>query len=475
MSADAARLLLLNVLVLVLGLGLLPLVRIAPSWSALRSRWPLAYMVGVAILGIVDATLELVHVPLGLIEVAVLAAASAVGGSFRLLDQRARPDVPAPQPDPAARDGRVDRLSVVGGLIALSLALALAARATHAYAVRPLREYDGWAIYGAKARALYEFDGVSDGVFANPYYDAPTHPLLLPSLEAIGFRAIGAFDPVLLHVQLGLLAIGFAGAAWVVLRPASEPLLAGATILAVLSAPAVFAQLGTNFADIPLAFFVSLGIASVAAWLSTRADWLLVAGAIFLAAGALTKSEGMLFAAAALVVLLALSCTRRRQFVRAGSAAVVVLVAVAPWRLYVSSNDLRHPDYELSHVFDRLFLADNWYRVEPVTRELLRQLTNTDSWGLLLPIFAVSLAVAVLRLNVAPALFAVAWLVVSFVGLLLVYWITIRPLEPNLFNTSNRTVATLLLGAGLVAPVLIGRRDAAPSTRPCARRRRTAS
>ena len=55
MSADVARLLLLNVLVLVLGLGLLPLLRIAPAWPELRSRWPLAYMVGIAALGVVSS------------------------------------------------------------------------------------------------------------------------------------------------------------------------------------------------------------------------------------------------------------------------------------------------------------------------------------------------------------------------------------------------------------------------------------
>ena len=309
-----------------------------------------------------------------------------------------------------------------------------------------------------KARALYEFDGVNAGVFANPYYDAPTHPLLLPSLEAIELRTLGSFDPVLLHVQLGALAIGFVSAAWVVLRPVSDPLVAGTTILAIVTAPAVFAQLGTNFADIPLAFFVSLGIAALAGWLRSRADWLLVAGAIFLAAGALTKSEGTLFAAAALVGLVAVTCRRRQQLLRAGLVAAVVLLAVLPWRLYVSANDLRHPDYELSNLFDRAFLSDTWYRVEPVTTELLRQLTNTDSWGLLLPLFGVGLAVAALRRNLGPALFASVWLVTSFVGLVLVYWITVRPLEPNLFNTSNRTVATLLVGMALVTPVLIGRR-----------------
>ncbi len=461
MNADVARLLLLNVLVFVVGLGLLPLLRIARSWAELRGRWPLAYMVGIALLGIAGATLELVHVPLGLVEVAVLAVASGVGGCIQLLEPRAQPDV-----EQATSEGRGERLSLGAGLLALALALALSLKATHAYLVRPLRDYDGWAIWGTKARALYEFDGVDAGVFANPYYDAPTHPLLLPSLEAMGFRALGAFDPVLLHLQLGALAVGFVGAAWVVLRPTSDPFVVGATILAVISAPAVFAQLGTNFADIPLAFFVSLGIAALAGWVRTRAGWLLVVGAIFLAAGALTKSEGLLFSAVAVVTLLAMTIGDRRRLWRAGSAAVVVLAAALPWRLYVWTNHLRHPDYELSNLFDRLYLADTWYRVEPVTRELLRQLTNTGSWGLLLPLFGVGLAVSVVRRNFAPAAFAAAWVVLSFVGLVLIYWITIRPLESNLFNTSNRTVATLLLTAGLVTPVLIGRgsrQDAEPS------------
>jgi 4-amino-4-deoxy-L-arabinose transferase-like glycosyltransferase len=376
-------------------------------------------------------------------------------------------------------EGRAERLSLAAGLVALGIGLTLAAKATHAYLVRPLREYDGWAIWGTKARALYEFDGADTSVFANPYYDAPTHPLLLPSLEAIGFRTLGAFDPVLLHVQLGALAVGFAAAAWVVLRPSSEPLLAGAAILAVLSAPAVFAQLGTNFADIPVAFFVALGIAALAGWLSSQAGWLLVVGAVFLAAGALTKSEGMLFAAAALVPLLALAGTRRRLLWRAGAAAAVVVVAVLPWRLFVARHGLRHPDYELSNLFDRTYLADTWYRVEPVTNELLRQLTNTGSWGLLLPLFGAALVVSALRRGFAPAAFAAAWLVLSFVGLVLIYWITVRPLEHNLFNTSNRTVATLLIGAGLVAPVLVGRRNPATrapaSTRPAGRSPRRAS
>jgi hypothetical protein len=177
-----------------------------------------------------------------------------------------------------------------------------------------------------------------------------------------------------------------------------------------------------------------------------------------LAAAALTKSEGMLFAAAALASLLAVTGVRRRQLlVPAALATVTVLVALLPWRLFVRNYDLTHPDYELSNLVDRSFLADTWYRVEPVTTELLRQLLNTGSWGLLLPLFAVGVVVAGCRRDVVPTAFVLGWIALSFVGLVLIYWITVRPLSHNLFNTSNRTVAALLVGMALVAPVLVGR------------------
>jgi hypothetical protein len=152
LSSDVARLLLLNTFVFILGLGLLPLLRVAQSWSEVRSRWPLSYMVGLAVLGITGATLELVHVPLGLVEVAVLSVAATVGGGLRLYDLRSRRG--GNQHPSTASGNRMERLSLAAGLIALSLALALAARATHAYFVRPLREYDGWAIVREGSREI---------------------------------------------------------------------------------------------------------------------------------------------------------------------------------------------------------------------------------------------------------------------------------------------------------------------------------
>ena len=82
------------------------------------------------------------------------------------------------------------------------------------------------------------------------------------------------------------------------LRPA-PPFLLAVTLLAIVTAPTFFNQLQTNFADIPLAMLIALGVAALAAWLRSGEPGLLPAAALFLGAGALTKTEGQLFALAA--------------------------------------------------------------------------------------------------------------------------------------------------------------------------------
>ena len=67
-------LLLANALYFAIGVGLLPLLRIAPDRAALVARLPLAYAVGLAATGIVAAHLALIDVQLGLVELVVLAA-----------------------------------------------------------------------------------------------------------------------------------------------------------------------------------------------------------------------------------------------------------------------------------------------------------------------------------------------------------------------------------------------------------------
>ena len=454
MTAATGALVLVNVLMALFGLGLITLLGVARTPRELLARAPLAYAVGLATSGLLGSALELLHAPLGPLELSVLAVASLAGGAFKLLTG-AEVDAPATRPSWP---------SLATGLLAFVLALALVLHAAYAYSVRPLREYDGWVIWATKARALYAHDGVRDTVFASGAYAHPDYPILLPTLEAIGFRAMGEFDGTLLHLQLAGLALAFVAAAWTISRAAASPLVAGLGILAAVSAPTVLTQLGWNYADVPLAMFSGLGVAALAAWLRVDATWLLTVAVVFLAAGASTKSEGVMFSLAALsaaaLVLVASRRTRIRHIVVASAALVA---AILPWRLYVLAHDLRPQDYALSDLASPSFLADASGRLQPAATELLRQMTSTSNWGFMLPLVGLAFLAALLRGRYDVAGFGALWLALSFGGLMLIYWINELPLGENLFNTSYRTTVTLMLGGALLVPPLVGELVSGPA------------
>ena len=447
MTGGVLVLVFVNVLMALLGVGAMLLLGVARTPRELLMRSPLAYGFGLAVTGGLGSTLELVHVPVGPVELTILAVASLTGGGIRLLTRDCE-DRPSP---------RMSRLSLGVGVVSLAFTLALVLHAAQAYAVRPLREYDGWVIWATKARALYSLDGVRDAAFASEAFEHPDYPLLLPTLEAIGFRALGEFDGTLLHLQLAGIALGFVGAAWTISRATASPAVSGLSILAIVSAPQVLTQLGWNYADIPLALLCSLGVAALAGWLRARVTWLLPTAVVFLAAAALTKSEGLMFALAGFAAALGvLAVTHRRRLRPLGLGFAGFLAAILPWRLYVVVRDLHPQDYRLSDLLDPSYLADASDRLRPAATELIDEMTITGNWGLLLPLAGCALLTALLRGRYDVAVFGTAWLALSFGGLLLIYWINRLELGDDLFNTSYRTIATLLIGAGLLVPPLVG-------------------
>ena len=194
------------------------------------------------------------HVPLGRVLLPLFAVASLGLGLWR-----AGPSPPLRRPD--VRD--------LAPLAVLACTLLLFVPAARLFAVKPLTESDGWWIWGVRARALYDFGHPVAPVFTDPLYAALQHPLLLPAIEAVDFRFMGAFDGTTVHLQLLAFAVGFVGGAWTLLRATSRPLLLASTLLALVCVPTFFHQLETNYADVPLAMFTALGIAALATWLRT--------------------------------------------------------------------------------------------------------------------------------------------------------------------------------------------------------------
>ena len=433
----------MNALYLLVGVALLPLLRIARTRSELYARLGLGYILGVATTSALAAHLALIGVPMGWGELLVLALAVGYFGWRRFKS------LPSP-PNDTVSQGR-DRLeiaSVVVGVGAFVAALVLLAHALRTFTVRPLVEWDGWAIWAMKARALYDFGGVDHGLFTTQPYGPLQHPLLLPSLEAMGFRAMSTFDGTLIHVQLALLAFGFAAGLWTLLRERVPAALAGAGILAIVAADSVLRQLAGNLADIPLAFLVAVGVVALARMLLDADAALLPFAAVMLGAATLTKPEGLLFAAAALVPFVAIARTRAAVW-----TAVAVALILLPWRIFTAVHGLRNPEYSLGDAVNPAYLADRSSRAGPAFWGVWHQVWSSG-WGWLVPYALIAFAAALLARRWRVAGFAAAWALLSYAGIVLVFWISVVPVELTLRWAAYRTVASLVIGAAALAPLL---------------------
>jgi hypothetical protein len=463
MSGSLVGLLYLQILYLAIGTGLLRLLGLGGGLRSLAGfRIALAYVAGVAGTGILAAELALLNVSLGLVELTLLAIVLTA-----TLWLRRAPDEPRRNP---VRNGI--RFVTVAPIIALS---ALFAFALVAVGRRPLLEFDGWAIWGMKARALYQLGGTANPVFTSDAYPPLQHPLLFPSLEAIGFRAMGAFDPALFHVQLVLVAAAFSFALLELLAPRVPLLLAALVTLAIASAAGTVQQLSNGLADAPLAFFVVLGVVALARWLETDETPVLACAALFLAAAALTKSEGALFALAAVVALLGtLAVWNRTRLARAGLAMLAVAAVLVPWRVFIAAHHLPNPEYSLGNAADPGYLADHAGRVGPAASGLADRIAS-GRFGFLLALMLLGLATALVSRRYREFAFAGAWLALSFLGLVLVYWISNVPVDLTLVWSGDRTVTAIVLGGAALAPLLAAPAWAELSAEASEMRRRRAS
>jgi len=427
-----------NALMLCTGLGMLPWLGVARSWRELVSRCGLAYLCGLVLTGILAAHLALVHVSFGWLALALVTSVSVVSGAWHL---KGSPRAVWTRP----------RWTVVGAVAGL---IALLVEYGRAFAVAPLDRYDAWAIWALKGHALYAFGWADPTVFAGSEYRFANldYPLLLPSLEGIDFRAMGAFDTRLLHLQFLLLLVAALAALGTILAGRVHPLLLWGTLGALALAPAVFDQLLTAYADLPLALVFAVGVAAAGRWLVTDERWALAVATLCFAAALLMKNEGTLFVAAAFAGLFAAAWRRWRLLTIAVAVDVLLLL---PWKLYVRIHDLQDINYGLGDSFHPHHLG-----VGPIAfRTLGRELADPKQWGLLAPIFLVLVVVAAVRGSRALALFAGVTTLLAWLGLSWIYVISHFEYSAYLDSTKSRVVASIALAAAALIPLLAASLD----------------
>jgi hypothetical protein len=426
-----------NALIFCVGLGVLPWLGVAQSWRLLVARSGLAYLCGLVVTGVLAAHLALVHVAFGWLALSLAAAISVLSGAWHLRGSE-RPVWTRP------------RWPALGAAAAL---IALLAEYTRSFAVAPLDRYDAWAIWALKGHALYAFGWADPAVFAGRSYRFANldYPLLLPSLEAIDFRAMGAFDTRLLHVQFLLLLVAALAALGTVLAGRVSALVLWGTLGAVAVAPAVYDQLLTAYADLPLALIFAVGFAAAGRWLVTDERWALSVAALCFAGTLLTKNEGTLFVVAAFLGLLVAAHRRWRAVV---VAAAIDAAALLPWKVYIRVHDLHDINYSLTDSFDVHHVGDR-LGVGPIAfRTLGREMIDPWQWGLLVPLFVVLVVVVALTGARALAVYGAVSALLAWLGLSWIYVVSHYEYSSYLSSTKERVVASIVLAAAALTPLL---------------------
>lgn len=445
--ASVARLLLLNCAYLGIGVSLLRWLRMVDWGPSLLARGGVAYLAGVSVTAIASAHLALIGWLPGALEIEGVAGVTLLA-TIRFAG-------------PASGASRLKVGDALASFLAASVALVQVVHALPTAYVKPLRfeEWDSWAIWSLKGRALSEFGTAQGQVFLDRAYQLShlDYPILQPTLSALAGSSVGGWSVPAMRMQLVLLA---AASVWAIVGLAETRLTAvalGAAVVAITSQPWFLEQLLTGYADVPVAALAGASLVAIANHAVRGDRRMLVLAALFGGAAGLIKNEGAL---AVVVTILAfvvhLAVARRWLDLRSlGLAALGTLALWAPWRAFVAIHGLPSNDFQLADAFHPTILRDRFDRLGPATRAVWDQL-EPSSLTAPLALLAAALVAAALARRWADVAGALCWLGFSIAGLAVVYWISGTPLPFQLATSVDRVTVTVLLGATLYSAVLVG-------------------
>jgi hypothetical protein len=430
-TVDLFGLLLVNGLWLAAGIGITS----AAGWwrgRGVLGALGISYLCGVAAYGVIAQTLYVCGVAMTRLEIVVVCAILTAGCLLR---------GPAPP-------RRFPTLGIAGIVVCAVLAL-LAVDAWF----QPLWAYDSWTFWTPKAHALAALNGLDARWFAQPQLVSRDYPLLLPSIEAAGFRFTG-YETGLLDLQswffVAALLLVFAE----VVVPRGPRWSWAIPVLVVIS-PSLADQLASAEADIPLAALFTAAVACAWVWHLERARGALMLFAVLGAGTAATKAEGLPFVIVLTVVVAAAEVRRRPRaaaaLVAAGAAALVV--AVVPWRLWVNAHHIPQQE-SFSRVTDASFLAGQVDRLPLAAGYVVSRLFDPHAWILLVPLLVALTVIAAVRFRRPEALLVGALVLLCLASLLLAYWTSPFEIHYHLHTSARRVITAPILAWAFLVPLL---------------------
>ena len=429
------------------GFGVLNAIGILRSslWDALGAIG-LAFLAGVSFVGTCATALLTIGVPLTLPTFVALSLATAVLG---LLARREWIGMLHVRRPPIGELRSVFRRTTLQGMVATVTLLAFASYAvvvSYLARVRGLQEWDSWSIWARKGEMLFYSGSLPKEFFTSSAYTFmhADYPLLIPVFESIHFRAMGTTNTQAIHWQFWLLLVGFVWALLYLGHRRGTFFVWLPIVVAVSIVPSVVDQLLTAYADIPTAIFLALGVLLLGEWLAARDGRMLALAVLMLVGAANTKNEGLMAAAATLVVagVVTVLGPRRSDLRPLGLGALGLAAGILPWRIWLAAEGI-HGDVPVLNGLNPWYLADRTDRVGPAVRSLYAQLIYANGWLYVIPAGAALCLICLLvgRWRTLAA-FYLATGIIAFWALVWVYWITkTEPLDFYLATSAYRVIA----------------------------------
>jgi hypothetical protein len=432
----------LNLTLLIVGAAALYALRGLRSWNEAVRLAGVAYMLGVALCGVVFVSELVVDLPFSLgailvTEVVLALAAVVIGRSLG-------------RPRPTGRLS-LPRLSALS--VAFSALFVLYCEALfRSGRLAGLYEFDGWAFWVPKAKAIYFFGGLDQQFFAE--LPGRSYPPLVPAFEAAAFHFMGSPDVVTLHLQFWFFLVGFVVAVAGLLSVRVSPVFLWPPLLLLLATPHVVQYALQAEGDFVLDELLALAVLFIALWLVERKGWHLGAATILLAAAMSTKREGYLVAACIILAALAASWTARRGvWPRLVLVAVIAVVLTIPWRVLLAVRGLPGggPEAGGTGLFSHLDRA--W----PSFRLALSTLFDFNIWLLVAPVGLLAIAVALVAGAQPVGLYTLTLFALAIVAFSWTTWAfpSLPITKDPALNPMPRLTGSLVFATTAVLPVLL--------------------
>jgi hypothetical protein len=438
-----AGLLALNFSLLVVGAAVLFALRGLRTWNEALRLSGVGYLLGVATAGIVfvfelvvglDFSLTTILATEGVLTAAGLIAGRALG-----------------RPTPGARL-TLTRMPLAGAAFA-ALTVVYAEALFRSGRLAGLQEFDGWAFWVPKAKAIYFFGGLDHQFFAE--LPGQSYPPLVPAFEATAFHFMGSPDVVTLHLQFWFFLMGFVAAVVGLLSARVTALLLFPPLLLLLATPHVLRYGLQAEGDFLLDELLALACLLVALWLVDGERWQLVATALLLGAAMSTKREGYVLAACIVLAALAASSVRARRdwpaLLLTAAAAVAVTI---PWRVLLAVRHLPsgRPEAGGTGLFSHLDRA--W----PSLRLALSTLFDFDIWLVVAPVALAAIIVALAVQTRPLGLYALVLFILAVAAFTWTTWAfpSLPITKQASLNPMPRLTGSLAFAATALVPVLLG-------------------